>query len=99
VLFSIDKTGGDITTLPAEAHTDLDILERDDLEEWIIREPALLEEDLLIISSEYAMFEDTRDRLDILALDPDGKLVVAELKRDRADRTTDLQAIKYASFS
>jgi len=50
------------------------------------------------ITSEYSGFEDIRDRLDILALDRDGKLVVVELKRDRADRTTDLQAIKYASY-
>jgi len=34
----------------------------------------------------------------VLALDPDGKLVVIELKRDSADKTTDLQAIKYASY-
>ena len=31
-------------------------------------------------------------------MDRDGKLVVAELKRNRADENTDLQAIKYASF-
>lgn len=34
-----------------------------------------------------------------MALDDEGKLVVAELKRDTADRTTDLQALKYASYS
>ncbi len=36
--------------------------------------------------------------MDILALDTDGRLVVVEFKRDRADQTTDLQAIKYASY-
>ncbi|WP_435066077.1 endonuclease NucS domain-containing protein [Halobaculum sp. EA56] len=50
------------------------------------------------VKSEYANFRETRDRLDVLAIDPSGKLVVVELKRDRADRTTDLQAIKYASY-
>lgn len=33
-----------------------------------------------------------------MALDSEGKIVVIELKRDRADRTADLQAIKYASY-
>lgn len=98
MLFSIDSSGNEITKVPSKDHARLDIYERDDLEEWIIREPRLLDEELMIISSEYSMFEDTHDRLDILALDGDGNLVVAELKRDRADRTTDLQAIKYASY-
>jgi len=51
-----------------------------------------------VITSEYAGFEDTLDRLDVLALDRVGKLVVIELKRDRADKTTDLQGLKYAGF-
>ncbi len=97
MLFTIKKEDDHIVQLEDEKHADLDILERDDLEEWVIREPRLLGEELLIISSEY-VFEDTRDRLDILALDRKGKLIVAELKRDQADRTTDLQAIKYASY-
>lgn len=74
------------------------VLERQDLQEWTIEQPRILGEDLLIITSEYANFQDTRDRPDLLALDTSGKLVVIELKRDRADRTTDLQAIKYASY-
>ena len=35
-----------------------------------------------------------RDRLDVLALGKDGRLVVAELNRDRAPETVDMQAIK-----
>jgi hypothetical protein len=78
--------------------SELGVLERQDLQEWTIEQPRILGEDLQIITSEYANFQDTRDRLDLLALDPTGKLVVIELKRDQADRTTDLQAIKYASY-
>lgn len=98
MIFSIDGNSGVIENISEGELADMGFLERQDLQEWIIEEPRILDENLLIITSEFANFEDTRDRLDILALDPTGKVVVVELKRDRADRTTDLQAIKYASY-
>lgn len=97
-MFTVDPATGELKRLDEEQFADLGILERDDLEEWVIRQPDLLDEELLIITSEYAGFEQTRDRLDILALDRLGKVVVIELKRDQADTHTDLQAIKYASY-
>jgi hypothetical protein len=39
-----------------------------------------------------------QDRLDVLGLGQDGRLVVAELKRDKAPEPTQLQAIKYAAM-
>ena len=42
MLFSIETNGEQIKTIPEENHASLDILERDDLEEWIIREHAFL---------------------------------------------------------
>lgn len=98
MLFSAEENEGSLEGLEEQDLSELGILERQDLQEWTIEQPRILGEDLLIISSEYANFEDTRDRLDILALDQVGKLVVVELKRDKADRTTDLQALKYASY-
>lgn len=97
MLFRIDSNGT-VDSIPTHELTELGLRERDDLQEWVIQEPRILGEELLIITSEYAGFEDTLDRLDVLALDRDGKLVVIELKRDRADTNTDLQALKYASF-
>lgn len=98
MIISIGDEDGQPEPISEETFSRLEILEREHLEEWAIKEPRVLGEDLLIITSEFGGFEDIRDRLDILALDRNGKLVVAELKRDRADRTTDLQAIKYASY-
>lgn len=97
MLFNIDGEGT-VDSISTQELAELGLRERDDLQEWVIDEPRILDEGLLIITSEYAGFEDTLDRLDVLALDRAGKLVVIELKRDRADRTTDLQALKYASF-
>jgi hypothetical protein len=98
MIFSVEESGDELEGLEEQEFSNLGILERQDLQEWAIKQPRILGEGLLIITSEYANFEDIRDRLDILALDSSGKLVVIELKRDRADRTTDLQAIKYASY-
>lgn len=97
MLFKIDGQGA-VESVPKHELAELGLRERDDLQEWVIEEPRILGEDLLVVTSEYAGFEDTLDRLDVLALDPEGKLVVIELKRDRADSNTDLQALKYASF-
>ncbi|QCC51434.1 PDDEXK family nuclease [Halapricum salinum] len=98
MIFSVDQDSDELERLPEEEFSELDILEREDFQEWAIEEPQVLGEELLVITSEYAKFADLRERLDILAIDPNGKLVVAELKRDKADQTTDLQAIKYASY-
>jgi len=97
MLFRVDGEGA-VESVPTRELSELGLLERDDLQEWVIAEPRILGEELLVITSEYAGFEGTLDRLDVLALDRSGKLVVIELKRDRADATTDLQALKYASF-
>lgn len=98
MLFSVNKATQELDAIENKDFAELDILERQDFQEWAIEEPEILGEELLVIQSEYSNFEETNDRLDILALDPQGKLVVVELKRDEADDTTDLQAIKYASY-
>ena len=95
---SVKKEDGTPRYLSERTYSSIGLLERQDLEEWAIEEPRILGEDLLVVTSEFEGFARTRDRLDILALDQTGKLVVVELKRDRADETTDLQAIKYASY-
>jgi hypothetical protein len=98
MIFSVEKENGTPEYLSERAYSSIGLLERQDLEGWAIEEPRILGEDLLVVTSEFEDFERTRDRLDILALDRAGKLLVVELKRDRADETTDLQAIKYASY-
>ena len=57
-----------------------------------------LDDDLLIIGKEFSGFDRTNERLDLLAVDSDGKLVVIELKRDDTGADAHWQAIKYASY-
>ena len=77
--------------------------EREHLQEWVLAHPEMLGVDVLVITSEFDrwMSRDGReaDRLDVLGLDADGRLVVAELKRDQAPDFVTLQSVKYAAMA
>jgi hypothetical protein len=75
-----------------------DLKERYDLQEWISKEPSVFGEELLIIQKEFSKFADTNERLDLLALDKNGRLVIIENKLDDSGRDVTWQAIKYASY-
>lgn len=77
--------------------------EREHLQEWVLAHPEVLGEDVLIVTFEFDRWvtgsgESTWERLDVLALDPTGRLVVAELKRDRAPDAVMVQALNYAAM-
>jgi hypothetical protein len=55
-------------------------------------------EELLVIQKEFSGFSDTHERLDILALDKQGSLVLIENKLDDTGRDVTWQALKYASY-
>ena len=76
----------------------LGLQERRDIQEWIVANPGILGDDLLIIGKEFSGFDRTNERLDLLAVDRDGNLVVIELKRDDTGADAHWQAIKYASY-
>ena len=78
--------------------------ERDDLQEWVVAHPEILGENVMILTFEFDRWQTSSgarqlDRFDVLGLDPDGRLVVAELKRDKAPDTVEMQAIKYAALA
>lgn len=76
----------------------LGLRERQDIQEWIAANPRILDPDLLLIGKEFSGFDRTSERLDLLAVDSDGRLVVIELKRDDTGADAHWQAIKYASY-
>jgi uncharacterized protein DUF4268 len=57
-----------------------------------------LGEELLIIQKEFSGFSDTKERLDLLALDKLGNIVVIENKLDDSGKDVTWQTIKYASY-
>lgn len=98
MLFTYNKDSKLISPLSETNFRKHRIMERQDIESWVEKHPELLGEDLLILTTEYDRFDKTDERLDLLALDKEGNLVVIELKRDDSGSTVDLQAIKYASY-
>ena len=97
-MYKIDPKGNKILKLKERKFSDLGFKERDHLQEWIEKEPEVLGEELLIIQKEFAGFSDTQERLDLLALDKQGSLVIIENKLDDSGKDVTWQALKYASY-
>lgn len=76
---------------------DLGLRERADLQRLIRDEVGVLDDDLLVVAEEFGQWEDARRRVDLLAVDKTGCLVVIELKRDDGAHM-DLQALRYAAM-
>jgi len=71
-------------------------LSEKELEDFVVENPALAGEELLILGRQLHDFAEDQDRLDVLALDEDGEVVLLELKAAENFRVTDLQALAYA---
>lgn len=97
-MFRIDLGRNRIDSVERKTFTDLKLRERENLQEWIAHTPEALGEDLLIIQKEFAGFDGTQERLDLLALDTSGRLVVIENKLDDSGRDVIWQALKYAAY-
>jgi len=74
------------------------IRERQDLQRVLRQRIDILGEDLLVVAEEYGLFDASRRRIDLLALDTNGTLVVIELKRTDDGGHMELQALRYAAM-
>ena len=97
-MYIIDKDSNKLIKVEKKTFKSLGLDERHNLQEWIAKEPSSLGEDLLIIQKEFDGFADTKERLDLLAIDKSGNLVIIENKLDDSGRDVTWQAIKYASY-
>ncbi|SLN46040.1 hypothetical protein TRL7639_02507 [Falsiruegeria litorea R37] len=97
-MFQVDLSKNRIQKLEERRFSDLNLREREHLQEWLAGQPDALGEELLIIQKEFDGFADTRERLDLLALDKDGQLVVIENKLDDSGRDVTWQALKYTAY-
>ncbi|MFG3702851.1 endonuclease NucS domain-containing protein [Micromonospora sp. NPDC047620] len=101
LLFTVDGA----TAVPARriSLAEAGLLERQHLQQWVIDHPELIGAGVKVVTFEYGKWVSgggtaTADRLDVLGLDRTGRLVVVELKRDRAPDTVTMQAINYAAM-
>ena len=95
-LYRIDETGGSLLEIPETTLSGEGKRERHDLQRWLRDHPAVLEEGLFVLAEEFGEWDSGR-RIDLLALDERGRLVVVELKRDEG-AYMDLQALRYAAM-
>lgn len=84
--------------IDSSSFNELNIWERQHIQEWIRQAPEILGEELLVVSIEFDRFVNSHDRLDVLAIDRQGNIVVIELKRDAYAGYAELQAIRYAAM-
>lgn len=97
-MYLINKKDNRIIKMQEGKFKDFNFNEREHLQEWIANEPSCLGEELLIIRKEFNGFDGTRERLDLLALDKEGNIVVIENKLDDSTKDVTWQALKYASY-
>lgn len=97
-MFRINHQSNRISKVKQASFTELGFTERSHLQEWLANQPDALGEDLLIVQKEFDGFNDTRERLDLLAIDKQGNLVIIENKLDDSGRDVVWQALKYASY-
>lgn len=104
-MFQIDRSANRLRKLERTSFSEVGFREREHLQEWLASMPGALceamsegEDGLLIIQKEFDGFDGTRERLDLLALDRSGQLVVIENKLDDSGRDVVWQALKYAAY-
>ena len=97
-MFKVDPTRNRLVRMEKRRFAELKLGERSHLQEWIAGMPQALGEELLIIQKEFDGFAGTRERLDLLALDKEGTLVVIENKLDDSGRDVVWQGLKYVAY-
>lgn len=84
--------------LPTTTFAAAGIRERDDLQRFLRDQIDVLVEDALVIAEEFGQWDESRRRIDLLAVDRQANLVVIELKRTEDGGHMDLQAVRYAAM-
>ncbi|TWT55237.1 PDDEXK family nuclease [Allorhodopirellula solitaria] len=88
----------DIVALTPTSFSDVAVSERADLQRLLQDRIEILDPNLLVISEEFSDWEESKRRIDLLALDREGNVVVVELKRTEDGGHMELQALRYAAM-
>lgn len=93
-----ELTHESLTIIPRTTMQEQFFKEREDLQRLLKNSISVVGDDLFVLAEEFSQWEDSRCRVDLLAVDRSGKLVVIELKRSEDGGHMDLQALRYAAM-
>ncbi len=92
------KIGEQLVPIKVTTFSNAGIKERNDLQKLLKQQIEIIAPDTLVIAEEFGNWEDSRRRIDLLAIDKDANLVVIELKRTEDAGHMELQALRYAAM-
>jgi Domain of unknown function (DUF4268) len=72
--------------------------ERSDIQRLLRTQIEVIADDLYVLAEEFSEWEDSKRRIDLLAVDANANLVVVELKRTSDGGHMELQAVRYAAM-
>lgn len=84
--------------VPEASFVAMGIGERADIQRLLRTQIHVLSDDLYVLTEEFGEWEESKRRIDLLAVDSEANLVVIELKRTADGGHMELQAIRYASM-
>jgi len=94
-LFEMSSTK--ISGLQRMKFGDIGLIERSDLQRLLRDHIEVISPDTLVISEEFSNWDRSDQRIDLLGVDRQARLVV-ELKRTTVDSLADLQALRYTAM-
>jgi hypothetical protein len=95
-LFEI--TPNSIKAIAPASLAEMKLRERGDLQRLLRTQIDVIADDLYVLAEEFGEWEDSRRRIDLLAIDKAANLVVIELKRTTDGGHMELQALRYAAM-
>lgn len=93
-----ELTSDSFRVISESSFSEMKVKEREDLQRLLRTQIDVLGDDLYVITEEFGEWEDSRRRIDLLAIDRQARLVVIELKRTSDGGHMELQAIRYAAM-
>lgn len=93
-----EMTDTSFRAVPEKTFTDMGISERSDIQRLLRTQIEVLGDELHVLTEEFGEWDDSKRRIDLLAVDKKAQLVVIELKRTADGGHMELQAIRYASM-